>query len=49
LLVPVFIISLIDPYKKIKNVAQISVSYLEQTAISTEKGRGVAIVVCVLL
>ena len=32
---------------KIKNVAQISDSYLEQTAISTEKGRGVAIVVCV--
>ena len=49
MLVPVFIISLINPYTKIKNVAQISVSYLEQTGISTEIGRRDAMVVCVLL
>ena len=39
--------TLINPCKKNKNAAQIRSSHHEQTVMSTESWRGVAIVVCV--
>ena len=47
MLVTVFIISLINPSKKIKNVAQISVSHLEQPAFVAGRERGVAVCIAV--